>query len=87
MIKPLIDQEYWNHLKKWTSHQNNLQILFVGYIYEMTIWFSKFPAILKPNLLKYYGVLKMLEKIFDRLGWSSRFFSSEILLIGRKQIN
>jgi urease accessory protein UreH len=29
----------------------------------------------------------MLEKIFDRLGWSSRFFSSEILLIGRKQIN
>jgi hypothetical protein len=72
-------------LEKQVVRQNNLRILFAGYIREMTIWFPKSSDILKPNMLKYYDGLKKLEIFFDRLGWSSRVFSPEILLIGRKQ--
>lgn len=71
-------------LKRQAARQNGLQILFADYIREMTIWFPKSPAILKPNMLKYYGGIKTLEKIFDHLHYSSRFFSPAILLIGQK---
>lgn len=72
-------------LKKQVTRYNNIQLLFANYIREMTIWFPNSPNIIKPNMLKYYDGLKMLEKIFARLGWSSGFFSPEILLIGKKQ--
>lgn len=71
-------------LKRQVTRQNNLQVLFAGHIREMTTWFPKSPAILKPNMLKYYDGMKMLEKIFAWLGWSSRFFSPAILLIAQK---
>lgn len=71
-------------LKKQVVRKNNLQILFAHYIREMTIWFPNSPAILKPNMFKYYGVLKMLEKVFAQLGRSSRFFSPAVLLIAQK---
>jgi len=71
-------------LKKQVARGNNTQLIFANYIREMTIWFPKSPDILKPHMLKYYDSLKMLEKIFARLNWSSRFFSPSILLIAQK---
>jgi len=71
-------------LRAAVSRCPGVKVLDAVYIGGMAVWLTPGGEGIKAAFNRYYGAVKLLERLVSRLGVSSRWFSPEAVVIARK---